>query len=45
MQFIETFPAGWSPQKVVNSKGILPKMAETFRFRIYFINCPDITYL
>ena len=23
------------------SKGILPKMAETFRLRIYFINCPD----
>ena len=25
-QFIATFPAGWSPLKVVNSKGILPKM-------------------
>ena len=23
-QFIETFPAGWSPQKVVNSKGMNP---------------------
>ena len=26
-QFITTFPAGWSPQKVVKSNGILPKMA------------------
>ena len=25
-QFIATFPAVWSPLKVVNSKGILPKM-------------------
>ena len=23
-QFTATFPAGWSPQKVVNSKGIPP---------------------
>ena len=36
-QFIfATFPAGWKfCQKVVNSKGILPKMAETFRLRIH----------
>ena len=26
-QFIATFPAGWSPQKVVKSKGTLPQMA------------------
>ena len=26
----------WSPQTVVKSKGILPKMDETFRLRIYF---------
>ena len=26
-QFITTFPAGWSPKKVVKSNGILPKMA------------------
>ena len=32
-QFIATFPAAWSPQKVVNSKGIpSPKMAVTFRY-------------
>ena len=35
-QFIATFPAAWSPQKVVNSRGIpSPKMAVTFRLRIY----------
>ena len=39
-QFIATKPPR-SPQKVVKSKGILPKMAETFSVRIYFINCPD----
>ena len=30
-----TKPPVTSPQKVVNSKGILPKMAETFRLRIH----------
>ena len=41
-QFIATNPPSL-PQKAVNSKGILPKMAETFRLRIYnwIINCPD----
>ena len=39
-QIITTFPAGWSPQTVVKSKGpIPPKMAEKMRLRIYFINC------
>ena len=33
-QIIATFPAGWSPQMVVKSKGIPPKSPE-FRFRIY----------
>ena len=33
-QFIPTFPAGWSPQKVVKSKGILMKKAETFRLSL-----------
>ena len=32
---IATLTAGWSPQMVVKSKGIPPKMAETFRLRIY----------
>ena len=31
-----------SHPKGSDCKGILPKMAETFRLRIYFINCPDI---
>ena len=44
-QFIATKPPR-SPQKVVKSKGILPKMAETFRLRIdvfynQLLNCPD----
>ena len=41
--FIATFSAGcWSPQKVVKSTGILPKMTETFMLRIYsLINWPD----
>ena len=37
-QFITTFPAGWSPQMVVKSKGckgIHPKMALKIRLRIY----------
>ena len=34
-------PQRRSPQMVVKSKGSVPKMAETFRLRIYFINCPD----
>ena len=34
-QIIATFPAGWSPQMAVKSKGIILKMPETFRFRNY----------
>ena len=41
---LSNFIATRSPQKVVKSKGILPKMAETFRFRIYFIKCPEVMW-
>ena len=37
-----TFPAGWSPQKVVNSKGILPEMAVNIQVKDYIVNCPDL---
>ena len=42
-QFIATSnPPSSLPSKwVVNSKGILPKVAERFRLRIYNRNCPD----